>query len=103
MNQESEKKSKNVVDLSSFRKKKETAEEFARGRSPLYVSHTSGKISGSKSGEASSEDNFGDRYQRIKSSLEKINRLMAELKKISSTGVEQIETKSTSKASSKQI
>jgi hypothetical protein len=101
MNQESENKSKNVVELSSFRKKKETAEEFARGRSPLYVSHTSGKISGSK--EAASEDTFGDRYQRIKSSLEKINRLMAELKKISSTGAETVEAKSTTKTGSKQV
>lgn len=92
MKQENE-KSKNVVELSSFRKKKETAEEFARGRNPLYVSHDTGKISGSKNAK-SEEENFGDRYQRIKASLEKINRLMAELKKISSsTGAEQTEIK----------
>lgn len=91
MKQETEKK--NVVELSSFRKKKETAEEFARGRNPIYVSHDTGKISGSKNAK-SEEENFGDRYQRIKSSLEKINRLMAELKKISSSsGAEQSEIK----------
>lgn len=101
MNQDSENKPKNVVELSSFRKKKETAEEFARGRNPLYVSHSTGKISASQDGK--SEDNFGDRYQRIKSSLEKINRLMAELKKISSTGVEQIEAKPNSKAKTTQL
>jgi predicted transcriptional regulator len=97
MKQESENQSKNVVELSGFRKKKETAEEFARGRNPLYVSHNTGKISGSKSAKTE-EDNFGDRYQRIKASLEKINRLMAELKKISSTSsTEPVESKATSK------
>ncbi len=102
MNQESDTKSRNVIELSGFRKKKETAEEFARGRNPLYVSHNTGKISGSKSAETE-EENFGDRYSRIKASLEKINRLMSELKKISSTAsVESIESKSPSAPSSKQ-
>ena len=50
MKQETEKK--NVVELSSFRKKKETAEEFARGRNPIYVSHDTGKISGSKNAKS---------------------------------------------------
>ena len=99
MNQESDPKSKNVIELSGFRKKKDTAEEFARGRNPLYVSHNTGKISGSKSGETE-EENFGDRYSRIKASLEKINCLMSELKKISSTSsVESIESKSPSTTS----
>ncbi len=102
MNQESDPKPKNVIELSGFRKKKDTAEEFGRGRNPLYVSHSTGKISGSKSAETEGE-NFGDRYSRIKASLEKINRLMTELKKISSTAsVESIESKSPSAPTSKQ-
>lgn len=70
----------NVVDLSSFRKKKAAQEELARGRNPLYVSHLTGKVTG-HSQTAPSPD-FGDRLQRIRSSLEKINRLMSELKKM---------------------
>jgi hypothetical protein len=71
----------NVVSLSNFRQKKTTDEELARGRKPLYVSHMTGKISDKESGE--SEQDFGDRLGRIKASLEKINKLMAELKKMS--------------------
>ena len=37
--------SSNVVSLASFKAKKETTNELARGRRPLYVSHTTGKAS----------------------------------------------------------
>lgn len=70
----------NVIDMSSFRQKKATEQEFGRGRTPLYVSHLTGKVSG---GKPPSGD-LGERLQRIRASLEKINRLMKELKKMGS-------------------
>jgi hypothetical protein len=76
-----------VVDLASFRKRKEVADELTRGgRSPLYVSHLTGKVTGSPHMKRPESPDFGDRLQRIRSSLEKINRLMTELKKMSSDG-----------------
>lgn len=73
-----------VVDLASFRKQKTTEAEFARGgRKPLYVSHLNGKVSGSPHMKRPDSSDFGDRLQRIRSSLEKINRLMSELKRMS--------------------
>ena len=75
-----------IVDLASFRKKKEIGDELTRGgRKPLYVSHLSGKVTGMSPQVGRSDDqaDFGDRLQRIRSSLEKINRLMTELKKMS--------------------
>lgn len=76
-----------IVDLASFRKKKEIDQEMARGgRRPLYVSHMTGKVSGvtpASGGQNDGQADFGDRLQRIRSSLEKINRLMSELKKMS--------------------
>ena len=85
-NKGSDSSQSHVVDLASFRKKKEIDQELARGgRRPLYVSHTTGKVTGSSSGADQNEKqaDFGDRLQRIRSSLEKINRLMSELKKMS--------------------
>lgn len=81
-------KQSKVVDLASFRKKKETDEDLARGRRPLYVSHLEGKVSADQEPKE-----FGDRLTRIRSSLDKINRLMSELKKISVNA----ESQSTSK------
>ena len=73
----------NVVDLGSFRQKKSVAKEFApRGRDPLYVSHADGKVSGSPHLKGPEGDDFGDRLARIRTSLEKINRLMSELKRV---------------------
>ena len=90
-----------VVDLASFRKNKETKSEFARGREPLYVSHLSGKVGGNPSQKRPAESaDFGDRLQRIRASLEKINRLMADLKKMSTEGPTPI-SGSTAKESSK--
>lgn len=77
---------KNVVDLASFRKKKETDGEFARGREPLYVSHLEGKVTGSPNTKRPDGEGFGDRLTRIRSSLEKINRLMTDLKRMSAEG-----------------
>ncbi len=64
-----------VIKMSDYKKKKDLEEDFAKGRQPLFIN--SGKATGVKS------EDFGDRYQRVKKSLEKINRLMAELKTMS--------------------
>lgn len=47
----------------------------------LYVDQTTGKMMGSPHYRRPEADDFGDRMQRIKNSLEKINQLMTELKK----------------------
>jgi hypothetical protein len=47
----------------------------------LHVSHIDGKVKGSPHFRRPEADDFGDRMQRIKTSLEKINQLMTELKK----------------------
>ena len=80
-----------VVDLAAFKKKREVAEELARGRSPLYVSHLTGKVTGGPQPDGSQAPDFGDRLQRIRSSLDKINRLMSELKRMSSSETEAAE------------
>ena len=75
-----------VLDFTSFKKKQDTNSEFSRARKPLYVNSDEGRISGSadgaKTGAPSGED-FGDRMQEIRSSLDRINSLMADLKKLS--------------------
>ena len=90
-----------VVSLASFRKQKETKEEFGRGREPLYVSHLTGKVTGTPPTKRPETQDFGDRLTRIRSSLEKINRLMSELKKMSSEGSEADATSASSKLPSK--
>ena len=86
----SDEKDTNVVSLAEARAKKAVAEELTRGgRNPLYVSHQTGKVTGQpgQPGQKGSESpDFGDRLQRIRSSLEKINRLMSELKRMSADG-----------------
>ena len=77
----SENKEGKIVDLTAFRQKKEVADNLAQGRTPLYVSHLDGKVQGSPHLKRPEADDFGSRLQRIKSSLEKINLLMTELKK----------------------
>ena len=75
--------SSNVVDLGSFRKKKIHDQEVARGRNPLYVSHQKGTISNASHPSPAVPQDMGDRLQRIRSSLQKINQLMSELRKMS--------------------
>lgn len=70
-----------VLNLASYRQKKEAEDELSRGRIPLHVSHLDGKVKGSPHFRRPQTEDFGDRMQRIKTSLEKINQLMAELKK----------------------
>lgn len=70
-----------IIDFIKYKErkveKKESASEFARGREPLYVSHLTGKVTGKRD----PEPDFGNRLQRIRQSLDKINGLMAELKR----------------------
>jgi hypothetical protein len=75
----------NLVNLHDFKRRKESAEEFVRNeRKPLYVSHLTGRISDSDKVKAKSDANdFGDRLQRIRNSLDKINKLISELKTLS--------------------
>ena len=71
----------NVVDFSQFKRTRLENDELARGRTPLHVSHLDGQLKGSPHFRRPEADDFGDRMQRIKASLEKINQLMSELKK----------------------
>lgn len=70
----------NVFNLSAYRQKKSSEESIARGRIPLHISHLDGKVKGSPHLKGKDQEEFGDRMQRIRTSLEKINQLMAELK-----------------------
>ncbi len=74
-----------IVDLSAFKKKKDTKEEIARSRKPLYVNHSQGSISGSQqaSTTSSTSGDFADRLTKIRGSLDRINQLMTEIKKLS--------------------
>ena len=77
--------SSKIVEISAFKKKRDTKEQIARSRKPLYVNSSEGTISDiSKSSkvEAKAED-FGDRLVKIRGSLDRINQLMAEIKKLS--------------------
>ncbi len=76
---------KNVVSLNDFRKKKTIEDDMSRGRSPLYVSHLDGTIKGRPQFLKSHAQDFGDRLQRIKSSLERISNLMNDVR---SRGIE---------------
>jgi len=71
----------NVVDLTVFKRNKDAQVDLTRGRTPLHVSHIDGKVKGSPHFRRPEADDFGDRMQRIKTSLDKINQLMTELKK----------------------
>jgi hypothetical protein len=76
-----------VVDFSAFKKKSEVNQEVSRGRKPLYLNHDDGRASGTNEGAknaTSSGEDFGDRLQNIRASLDRINNLMSELKKLSS-------------------
>ncbi len=73
--------SSNVVDFSQFKRSRQQNNELAPGRTPLHVSHLDGQVKGSPHFRRPEADDFGDRMQRIKASLEKINQLMADLKK----------------------
>lgn len=75
-----------ILDFSAFKNKQDINKEFSRSRKPLFVNQDKGRISGSsdEAKSAQSNEDFGDRLQKIRSSLERINTLMADLKKLSS-------------------
>ncbi len=67
-----------ILDFVSFKCKKEGRPE------PLVVDHSTGKITTrAKHLGLEPPEEFGDRIDRVKASLDKINRLMADLKKLS--------------------
>lgn len=71
-----------VINLADRRRKKEIEETLARGRVPLMTTHNPiSNTSGHPVPPPINGDSFADRIMRIKASLEKINSLMAELKK----------------------
>lgn len=70
-----------VYELKTYKDNKIIKEELARDRTPLYVSHLTGKITGSPNQESGPD--FANRLQRIRSSLDKINNLMVALKELS--------------------
>ena len=67
--------------MSKYKAEKKIKEDLARGRTPLYVSHATGKITGTPNEDK--QEDFGSRLARIRASLDKINRLMSELKQSS--------------------
>ena len=70
-----------VISLNDWKNKKKEKENLARGRTPLYVSHKEGNISATNPNlRGKHVENFGDRVSKIKGSLERINKLMTELK-----------------------
>ena len=74
-----------VVNLTEFRNRKSFSEESAQGRKPLFVSHTQGRVTGSphlNESHAEESPDISERVRRIRASLDKINNLMDELKKM---------------------
>ena len=70
-----------IIDFHEFRKRKAEEEYLARGRKPLYVSHSRGQVRGQQ-GELS---DFSGRIATLRMSIEKINALMTDLKKFSAS------------------
>jgi hypothetical protein len=89
MNQESisqsESKAK-VVDFGAFKKKRDVKEEVARSRKPLYVNSSEGSISGMNPSQKQGKEDFAERLTKIRGSLDRINQLMTEIKKLSANG-----------------
>jgi len=71
----------NVISL----KQKKEERELSRGRMPLHISHLNGKVTGSPHLNRDKTEAFSERMQNIKTALEKINALMADLKKSEKT------------------
>ena len=71
--------SSNVVNFADFKAKKTATNDLSRNRRPLYVSH----LKGTASSDKVENTNLGDRISKIKSSLDRINNLMKDLKSMS--------------------
>jgi len=65
-----------VIDFQKYRDNKKIQQYLSEAREPLYKSHN-------KEQKTENNEDFGHRLQRIRNSLEKINRLMHELKQMS--------------------
>ena len=76
-----------ILDFSAFKNKQEINNEFSRARKPLFVNSDKGSISGTsdRAQPVQASEDFGDRLQKIRSRLERINTLMADLKKLSTS------------------
>ena len=68
-----------IISMIDFKERKGLIDT---SRPPLFVSHL-GKITANPYLNNQSKDSFEDRLVRIRTSLEKINLLMSELKKVS--------------------
>ena len=75
----------NIVDLKLYKLKKYLAENPADTSSTLFVNHSTGKASDMPTPTAVPVDE--NRLDNIRKSLEKINKLMADLKKMGENNV----------------
>lgn len=71
-----------VLDFGTFKAKKDFEQDMSRNRMPLHVSHLDSKVKSSPQINREDKEDFSRRMQRIRQSLEKINTLMADLKKV---------------------
>ena len=75
-----------VISFTDYKTKNAVNSEFSHARKPLYVNSDDNRISGKPESAASStpaSGDLGDRLHKIRSSLDRINTLMADLKKLS--------------------
>jgi hypothetical protein len=72
-----------IISFSAYKNKEAINSEFSHSRKPLYVNTDNGRISGSPESAIKGEGDLGDRIHNIRSSLDRINALMADLKKLS--------------------
>ena len=77
------KKPEEMGKVLEFKPVLKEAELYEERRTPLYIDHKNGRVTGSPHFKPQEDIDLGDRVQRIRSSLERINTLMAELKKLS--------------------
>ena len=69
----------NVTYLRDWKAKKLQSKDTDQSRRPLYVNHSTGKISS----KPQDPHDLGTRVARVRESLDRINRLMVELKQLS--------------------
>ena len=74
-----------VISFNAYKNKDSINSEFSHSRKPLYVNTDDGRISGNPevAVQGAQEGDLGDRLHKIRSSLDRINALMADLKKLS--------------------
>lgn len=70
----------NIIDIKTYKRNKKLDKELTRNRKPLYISYLDGQIKGSPHFTKQDDLDFLDRMNRIKDSLERINKLMSDLK-----------------------